>query len=533
MTPRIRTLPVLLAIILWAPVCLGGPNAGGTLIVHDTGLWYTAGGTSAPTVPPEDCAVVDAELPVELDPSGQGRIWKVYAAFTPGSEPRLKALAFSTIFDAAQVRVITGGLPDSATDFEITQFGWPTASGGAAGISFLHLQTGTMSEVYWFAGYAYTGTGGLWSTAPHPTQASVFVDDAAPPAEDPIVGFSSIGFGLPGTILCPVTEQACCLPDGSCEVMTPYNCNDQGGTFTPGVPCDPNPCQAYEACCATDGGCRMAQPRLCFDQGGASQGPGSDCDPNPCPLWGACCRDDGSCSMTLAGDCLGSDEWFQGVESLCWPNPCPGLMVACCDRYGYCFLYHWFLCDDIGGTPLPGVLSCQPNPCPQTPGACCFPDGSCVPAFEDDCSTGHWLFWSDCDPNPCPQLGACCHPDASCEVLPRHHCHDSWIPGSCDPNPCPTLQGACCLPDGSCEVRLMTDCAHAFHAQAECEPNPCPLLSGACCVPPSYECVMLSLEDCIALNGEIWDVSCDPDPCPASTPVERSTWGKIKARYAE
>lgn len=493
MAPRTRILPVLLAVVLWAPVCLGGPNAGGTLIVHDTGLWYTAGGSTVPTVPPADCSAVDAELPVELDPSGQGRIWKVYGAFTPGSEPRLKALAFSTVFDAAQVRVITGGVPDPATDFEITQFGWPTASGGAAGISFLILKTGTMSEVYWFAGYAYTAGGGLWSTAPHPTQPSIFVDDTAPPAEDPIAGFSSIGFGQPGTVLCPVTEQACCLPDGACQVMTPYACAGLDGVFTPGVPCDPNPCQAYEACCATGGGCRMAPSHLCLAEGGTPLGPGTDCDPNPC---------------------------MQPI-------------APCCTESGWCFMYDPGICVNMGGTPIPGELTCTPNPCPQPEGACCYPDGSCERMIEADCPTGTWYSWSDCDPNPCPQLGACCQPDASCELRTPNHCSGHWIYGSCDPNPCPTLQGACCFPDGSCEVRLMTDCAHEFHAQDECEPNPCPLAFGACCVPPDYDCVMLSLEHCLALNGEIWGVSCNPDPCPVPMPVERSTWGRIKARYTE
>jgi len=79
----------------------------------------------------------------------------------------------------------------------------------------------------------------------------------------------------------------------------------------------------------------------------------------------------------------------------------------------------------------------------------------------------------------------------------------------------------------------MTDCPHEFHAQDGCEPNPCPLIYGACYVPPTCDCAMLSLEDCTALEGELWDVSCDPDPCPMPSPVERSPWGKIKVHYAD
>jgi len=41
----------------------------------------------------------------------------------------------------------------------------------------------------------------------------------------------------------PPTDQACCLPDGSCAVMLPGECQAAGGTTVPNVTtCSPSPC---------------------------------------------------------------------------------------------------------------------------------------------------------------------------------------------------------------------------------------------------------------------------------------------------
>jgi hypothetical protein len=73
----------------------------------------------------------------------------------------------------------------------------------------------------------------------------------------------------------------------------------------------------------------------------------------------------------------------------------------------------------------------------------------------------------------------------------------AWIgPGvSCTPDPCWDAFGACCFPDGTCEIHTVVGCAEA--------------------------------------GGE-WmglGVNCYPDPCEEPTPVEQTTWGRLKQRY--
>jgi len=53
---------------------------------------------------------------------------------------------------------------------------------------------------------------------------------------------------------------------------------------------------------------------------------------------------------------------------------------------------------------------------------------------------------------------------------------------------------------------------------------------GACCFPTGL-CQILTQEMCLAQGGQFYvGVPCEPDPCHG-TPVERTTWGKIKNSY--
>ncbi|MCA9756230.1 MAG: hypothetical protein KDA27_10530 [Candidatus Eisenbacteria bacterium] len=105
---------------------------------------------------------------------------------------------------------------------------------------------------------------------------------------------------------------------------------------------------------------------------------------------------------------------------------------------------------------------------------------------------------------PCPsgpQLGACCLPDCGpCVVLLREECgaaNGNFLgPGTvCDPNPCDCPPyGACCLSDGSCDLGSEMEC----------------------------------LDQEGVYQGD--DFPCDPNPCEP-VPVQRSTWGGVKAVY--
>jgi hypothetical protein len=280
-----KFLMALAVLALVSAPALAGPNANGTLVVHDTGLVYTTDSTEYPSDAPM-CENVDNQIDL-----GAFGVWKVYAAFPENASPRLKALVMGEQFNATTY-VLAGGLPDPVNDFEITQNGWPLTSGGGVGISFGTVKTTLMVECYWLGGYSY---GGSWAVAPHPTQAMVFVDDSVPPLEDPIVGLGSLGFGEAGFTPCPVGPQegACCFADGSCQLLFADACLGAGGIVF-GGPCDPNPCPPPppEGACCFGPDCVITTQSLCIAQGGVwYDGP---CDPNPCPpvpveetTWGA------------------------------------------------------------------------------------------------------------------------------------------------------------------------------------------------------------------------------------------------------
>lgn len=282
-----KFLMALAVLALVSAPAFAGPNAGGTLVVHDTGLAYTTDSSSYPSTAPE-CAGVDNMGAGD----GSWLVWKVYAAFPGNASPRLKALVLGGTFNASTY-LLAGGLPDPANDFEITQNGWPLTSGGGVGISFAVVKTALMNEVYWLGGYSY---GGSWNVAPHPTQPMVFVDDAVPPVEDPITALGSIGFGAAGQTPCPPDAPepgACCFADGSCALLLPDACLGAGGVVFGGL-CDPNPCPPPppQGACCFGSDCVITTQSLCIAQGGVwYDGP---CDPTPCPIvpveettWGA------------------------------------------------------------------------------------------------------------------------------------------------------------------------------------------------------------------------------------------------------
>jgi len=278
-----KFLMALVVLAMASAPAFAGPNVGGTLVVHDTGLVYCSDISSYPSPAPScETGTVDANIPLEYV---DGWVWKIYAAFPAANSPRLKALALGEQFDAT-VLVLGGGLPDPVNDFDVPQGGWPTTSGGADGISFGTVKTDHMVEVYWFGGYAYGGTG-LFATVPHPIEANrFFVDDSTPPLQDPIEGYSSIGFGVDGDIHCPSvpTPGACCFTDGSCQLLLADACIAAGGSFFGGA-CDPNPCPPppVEAACCLNGACTITTETLCLGAGGQWL-PGEDCDPNPCVI---------------------------------------------------------------------------------------------------------------------------------------------------------------------------------------------------------------------------------------------------------
>ncbi len=82
----------------------------------------------------------------------------------------------------------------------------------------------------------------------------------------------------------PPSASACCIPDGSCLVLTKADCEGSGGQWHgPGVACIPNPCIGLNgACCLPNGTCRFSTSAWCNSNNGTWMGAGSTCVPNPC-----------------------------------------------------------------------------------------------------------------------------------------------------------------------------------------------------------------------------------------------------------
>ncbi|MEM7228397.1 MAG: SdrD B-like domain-containing protein [Planctomycetota bacterium] len=203
--------------------------------------------------------------------------------------------------------------------------------------------------------------------------------------------------------VCPLFNGACCLMDGSCVVTVDASaCVMQGGVFQGiGTTCAPNPCP--EACCFPDGMCQLLTITACGAAGGTSQGAGTNCAPNLCPMPGACCLPDGMCVIAAdAAACTGLGGLFEGPGTVCAPNPCPA-PGACCLPDGTCIVVLEIACNAAGGDFQGDGTACAPNPCPE---ACCFANGACLNLAPATCALQGGVsqgVGTNCTPNLCPQ----------------------------------------------------------------------------------------------------------------------------------
>ncbi len=136
---------------------------------------------------------------------------------------------------------------------------------------------------------------------------------------------------------------------------------------------------------------------------------------------------------------------------------------------------------------------------------------------------------------------ACCFTEAPyCRMLPETDCllqGGTWLgpEWTCNPDPCPH-PGACCL-IGACSIMFAENCLLVggtfLGPDTLCEPNPCPAV---CCfdIPVApHGCEVMLEDDCLAAQGfwhPQWN-TCDPNPCVIYTPIQHSSWGRIKSMY--
>ncbi|MBD3237009.1 MAG: hypothetical protein GF330_09915 [Candidatus Eisenbacteria bacterium] len=98
-------------------------------------------------------------------------------------------------------------------------------------------------------------------------------------------------------------------------------------------------------------------------------------------------------------------------------------------------------------------------------------------------------------------------------------------------------EGVCCLPGGECQLVTEDACealAGVWQGNPSCTPNPCPVL-WACCI--AGECVMRTEEACDDGGGtpkQTWfegEVCSGPEAIDCTTPIQRTSWGRLKSTY--
>ena len=195
--------------------------------------------------------------------------------------------------------------------------------------------------------------------------------------------------------LCPLIEEACCLPDGRCGMTDRRTCELEGGVPQgAGSDCSTRCPLPPEACCFSDGGCSDRDPEICETQGGLRQGPGTSCTSVTCPIPPeACCLRDGTCVEITPLGCQLRGGVPQGPGTDCESATCPLPPEACCID-GQCAEVDPRDCRLQGGTPLGPGSGCLGDGDQNGNDDACDPNAPC-----DVCGPGpHWIHQPNCPP---------------------------------------------------------------------------------------------------------------------------------------
>lgn len=528
----------LILIAGFATCALGGPNRGGTLLLHAaTELLYTR---SVDTYCPSANTVGCDDVQVRVETQG-AHVIQVFANFAPEARPRLRGLTFGLQYPSNLEIVDWGG----CSDFALCELGWP-GSGSSTALTWNDAQRGSMIPVYWFAVQSTDGQSATLRLTEHRLHGAKFADDETPSVLDEIGALGSLGFFEDGFAPCAEDFKytgACCFPDATCRYYTERECLRDGGVYQGNeVPCEAVSCPvAIGGCCLRDGSCQTVSILECLEiEGGTWWGPEYPCDPNPCPQpgpdRGACCFGDGNCQLLMPIECESLAGSFVGLSIDCGPTTCEDLNLigACCFADESCHLVTLAACGASNGLWL-GEPACHPDPCFDRDrlGACCYSGGACDITTRADCRLGTFTADGTCDPNPCPDqapTGACCHLDGACGITSESECHGrgGFPPGMyqgdgtlCDPSPCPLppATGACCDPRGRCVLvnEAFCSCKGGLYLGdgVQCSPDPCGSAeSGACCL-ADESCRIMVASWCDVSGGEYEGdgTSCSPYPC--------------------
>jgi hypothetical protein len=165
---------------------------------------------------------------------------------------------------------------------------------------------------------------------------------------------------------CAPGTGACCMPNGTCDIMTAENCTNAGGTYRgDGTACATANCPVPTGACCTATGCGLSTQSECNTIGGTWAGAGTTCNNGQCPT-GACCLPDGSCvgGVTSAA-CTAQSGVFRGPGTACATANCPQPSGGCCFANGGCLIRTQAECTGFGGNWLGAGTTCAscPQPC--------------------------------------------------------------------------------------------------------------------------------------------------------------------------
>lgn len=220
------------------------------------------------------------------------------------------------------------------------------------------------------------------------------------------------------SVSCQPGTGACCLPDGTCEVLSELDCSEREGVYRGEfTSCGSANCPTPTgACCLSNGNCLVLSPGNCTLVSGQYLGNDTACGPGGiCPR-GACCLPNGTCvGSQIQNDCLAQGGQFLGVGTTCAANACP--TGRCCLPAGGCISATQIQCASQSGTWGGASTTCTGFTCPQPTGACCF-GNNCLVLNSVNCaliSNSTWAgpfttcadFDSDgtadvCQTTPCP-----------------------------------------------------------------------------------------------------------------------------------
>lgn len=311
---------------------------------------------------------------------------------------------------------------------EIAHPDWPAAETGIVLTTTGEPWSGNYLPVYYFAGYAYSTSGGgqiplgVNTNYENPSNYSAgFANCASPPEPFEADCLGVLGIDTDGVACSPGTPDpvAVCCVGSACSIITALDCDGLGGDWYEELnSCSPNPCDPQYACCDNLNQCTLQTQSQCQIAGGDWLEGVESCEPNPCLGDAVCCygNENATCVINSASECQTlSGVWHSGWDS-CDPNPC-GPTAACCSATFECTMQTVEVCDDLGGVWM-SEEDCSPNPC--GPDYACCVDNVCTDMTVGECTAagGEWVEGYLCAVVTCEDARACCLSTTECALYP-------------------------------------------------------------------------------------------------------------------